>query len=98
MERQHEFVVPTVRRSRNKDLAFRKRSWGANDWVVVEGMTVARIEWVFVEAIRSGEEPGHLVDVLTDARRLGLLDEADLRVRLSTVSRTSARIGRALVA
>ena len=98
VERRHEFVVPTVRRSRNKDLAFRKRSWGANDWVVVEGMTVARIEWVFVEAIRSGEEPGHLADVLTDARRLGLLDEADLRVRLSTVGRTSARIGRALVA
>jgi len=98
VERWREFAVPTVRRSRNSAVAFRKRSWGPHDWVVVEGMTVARIEWVVVEAIRSGEEPGHLADVLTDARRLGLLNEADLQARLSTVGRSSARIGRALLA
>ena len=98
VERRHEFAVPKVRRSRNGAVALRKRSWGPNDWVVVEGMTVARIEWVLVEAIRAGEDQGHLVEALTDARRLGLFNEADLQVRLSKVGRPSARIGRTLAA
>jgi predicted transcriptional regulator of viral defense system len=98
VERRHEFAVPTLRRSRNEELAFRKRSWGPDDWRVVEGMTVARLEWVLVEAVRSGEEPGHLADALADARRLGLVDEHELSTRLSKVGRSSARAGRILSA
>ena len=88
---EHEFIVPRLRRTRLPDVALRTRTWNVDDWRVVEGMPIARPEWVIAEGIRSGEDPGHMADALADARNRGLVDAGYLEARISQLGRSARR-------
>ena len=92
----YEFALRHLKRARRPDLVLRVRPWGHGDWLVEEGMTVARPEWAIAEGVRSGEDPDHMATALADARHKGLVDESYLTSRFGRLGRRSASTARSI--
>ena len=77
---EHEFYVPARRRPRREDVRLRVcSSLDSGSWTVWSGLPVCTIEEIVGDLLHDHEDESAVAQIVRDARRDGLLDDAGLQ-------------------
>ena len=84
---EHEFTLPQRKQTRREGVRVHRGDLTGQDVTIVEGLPVTTEERTIADLLRAGSDPEHIAQIIGQGVRRGVVDLANLAVRLDPLAR-----------